>query len=112
MRGITNVYEGFTDLEDVIREFQITSADVKGYKVVVAIYNHEGYEGDAYLLLKKGAAYYEVHGSHCSCYGLEDQFSLEATTKDAIKHIQTKGRSYGARLMAVPVINEHFGWKE
>lgn len=112
MRGITNVYEGFSDFDDVLRQFNITSSDVGKYKVVVAIYNHEGYEGDAYLLLKKGASYAEVHGSHCSCFGLEEQFSLEPITKEAIKHIQKEGRLYGARQMAAPYINEHFGWTE
>lgn len=27
---------------------------------------------------------YEIHGSHCSCYGFEDQLDLEPTTKEAL----------------------------
>ena len=36
---------------------------------------------------------YEMHGSHCSCYGFEDQFGLEETTIEALKSRVEHARS-------------------
>jgi hypothetical protein len=38
-----------------------------------------------FLLRDKDGNLFEVHGSHCSCYGFEDQFTLEPTTIEALK---------------------------
>ncbi len=42
--------------------------------ILFASYGGQSYEGDAYVLFRKDAKYFEVHGSHCSCTGLEDQW--------------------------------------
>ena len=34
---------------------------------------------------KETGVLYEMHGSHCSCYGFEGQFCLEETTVEALK---------------------------
>jgi len=34
---------------------------------------------------KETGTLYEMHGSHCSCYGFEGQFRLEETTIEALK---------------------------
>jgi len=34
---------------------------------------------------KETGMLYEMHGSHCSCYGFEGQFRLEETTIEALK---------------------------
>lgn len=39
-----------------------------------------GCDSSGYFLLRQGRTLYEVHGSHCSCYGFEDQFKPEVTT--------------------------------
>lgn len=54
-------------------------SSMKDYRVLFASYGSDsgGYGGEAWVLLEKGGELYEVHGSHCSCYGLEDQFSPE-----------------------------------
>ena len=36
---------------------------------------------------------YEMHGSHCSCYGFEGQFRLEETTVEALKSRVAHARS-------------------
>ena len=51
-------------------------------KVILAAYDQPGYEGYALVVYKTGETYYTVYGSHCSCYGLEDQFTPEAYTKE------------------------------
>lgn len=51
----------------------------KHLKILYADYTYEDYSGDAYVLgydFDK-QQWFEVHGSHCSCYGLEDQWDEE-----------------------------------
>jgi hypothetical protein len=38
-----------------------------------------------FLLRDKDGNLFEVHGSHCSCFGFENQFNLEETTVEALK---------------------------
>src|SRR6185369_12001724 len=44
---------------------------------VWAKYNHECYDGAALIVYKQGDFWYSVYASHCSCYGLEDQWTPE-----------------------------------
>lgn len=52
--------------------------------VIYANYHTESYEGTAWVLFKCDGVLYEVCGSHCSCNGLEECWSPEATTYTAI----------------------------
>jgi hypothetical protein len=42
---------------------------------------------------KETGKLYEMHGSHCSCYGFEGQFGLEETTIEALKSRVEHARS-------------------
>jgi hypothetical protein len=42
---------------------------------------------------KETGMVYEMHGSHCSCYGFEGQFRLEETTIEALKSRVEHARS-------------------
>ena len=42
---------------------------------------------------KETGKLYEMHGSHCSCYGFEGQFRLEETTIEALKSRVQEARS-------------------
>ena len=42
---------------------------------------------------KETGILYEMHGSHCSCYGFEGQFRLEETTIEALKSRVEHARS-------------------
>lgn len=44
---------------------------------VWAQYAIDGYEGYALVVFKEGDTWYQVYGSHCSCYGLEGQWAPE-----------------------------------
>lgn len=57
-----------------------------GAEILLASYTYEDYSGDAFVLYRKYGKLYEVNGSHCSCYGLEDQWEPEETTVDALNH--------------------------
>lgn len=60
--------------------------DYRDIDVLLASYHTGGYEGDAFVLFKKNGKLFEVHGSHCSCYGLERQWQPEETTVESIRH--------------------------
>lgn len=53
-------------------------------EILVAEYTYEDYSGSALVLYERGGRLYEVQGGHCSCYGLEDQWSPEETSWAAI----------------------------
>lgn len=48
-------------------------------KLLYADYTYEDYSGDAYVLgyNEFSGQFFEVHGSHCSCNGLEGQWAEE-----------------------------------
>jgi hypothetical protein len=52
-----------------------------------------GCDSTSFFLFKdsKGELY-ELHGSHCSCYGFEDQFRLEKTERQALWYRMNEGR--------------------
>jgi hypothetical protein len=76
-------YKG-SGLTGLKADFQIDDAALEGVEVLVASYTYEDYSGSAYVLFEKNGHLFEVHGSHCSCYGLEDQWEPEAVTREAI----------------------------
>jgi hypothetical protein len=104
-----SVYQGeWSNQQDVIDDFRLedsnwyaTSANpeavafFKASQVLLAVYDHEGYEGYAYVLFYKDGKLYEVHGSHCSCMGLEDQWDPEETDLDTLLHLLENGKGPG-----------------
>lgn len=67
-------------LNGMVEDFKIEGSP--HIEVVLASYTYEDYSGDAFVLFydheKQG--YFEVHGSHCSCHGLEGQWEPEPCT--------------------------------
>ena len=79
----------FHDKQDIIDNFE--DIDTKEYNhtwdkinIILASYGYEDYFGDAFVLYEYDGQLFEVNGSHCSCYGLEDQFVPERTSLEAI----------------------------
>ena len=92
-----DVYQGsFDSWADVCREFEevIDLPD----EVLLAVYDSQLYEGYADVIYRQGDRYYCVSGSHCSCYGLEDQWSPEEYSAELL--IAALRRGY------------HFFWAE
>ena len=55
-----------------------------------------GCDSSSFFLFKdKAGKLYEVHGSHCSCYGFEGQFRLEESLVEALKDRVNKGYVFG-----------------
>lgn len=47
------------------------------YQILAACYTYENYSGSAIVILQMNGYLYEVHGGHCSCHGLENQWQPE-----------------------------------
>ena len=74
-------FDGVVGIEDAFDQRDA----LKGCTVLFAEYSHEGYEGSAIVVfVDSNGVLFEVHGSHCSCRGLEGQWSPEDTTASAI----------------------------
>lgn len=88
-------FEDWENREDVAREFFYNCWDDEGNYVIpddfpseeeilFAYYGREYYTGSAFVLFQRNGKLYEVNGSHCSCYGLENQWEPEETSWDAL----------------------------
>ena len=89
------MYFNLNGIEDIACEFRKDSSaygvpdpdilkDLENAEVLFASYSNVSYEGEAIIIYSKNGVLYEVHGSHCSCNGLEGQWSPEETTYEAI----------------------------
>jgi len=77
--------ENFSNLDDVLREFNVVGNGYDGINVLLAIYTYEDYDGSSFVLFERDGVLYEVNGGHCSCYGLEDQWDPEETSAEALR---------------------------
>lgn len=80
----------FSSKEDVVQDFCVPQNE-QNFKVLMAWYDQDCYEGSAFVLFERDGQLYEVHGSHCSCYGLEECWSPEKTSIDALFHHMDQG---------------------
>lgn len=71
--------------EEVAGWFYEDVSVLKGATILFGCYNRGDYEGDAFVLFRRGGKLYEVNGSHCSCYELEDQWSPEQTSYEQLR---------------------------
>lgn len=86
-----------TPIIQLMSDFQIDNDDLEGVHIIVASYTYESYEGDAFVLFEQDGKLYEVNGGHCSCYGLEGQWSPEEADIKELEHRLTVG-SFGKSL--------------
>lgn len=78
-------------IKENIEKMKVAIENHKNEKIIFASYGYENYSGDAFVLIIVDGKLFEVNGSHCSCYGLEDQWDLEETSLKALKHRIEKG---------------------
>ena len=72
----------------LVREYEANSDVVNDLEIVIGYESvgSWGCDSSSFFLLKdKAGKLFEVHGSHCSCYGFEGQFDLEETYVEALK---------------------------
>lgn len=98
-------YLNYWSRDQMISDFEITEADLEGCEILLASYVCESYEGSAFVLFRKGGELFQVSGSHCSCYGLEGQWTPERTAVAALRMYLAEGgydvRDYADDLRAV-----------
>ena len=89
----------WSDFDGMVESFRDYGADVaeharlfEGVEVLLASYSYEDYSGLAFVLFRKDGELFEVNGSHCSCYGLEDQWEPEQTTVAALRYRLDQGQ--------------------
>lgn len=97
---MTHIFEGdFGSVGDVISNFNLDTAQAEVLRAadrVYAVYGHEDYDGWAFVLYRTQGRWYEVHGSHCSCYGLEGQWEPEEAVLQAVARYDCDTASWKA----------------
>lgn len=79
-------FKDFKNRDDLLSNYSIEEKDLNDCEVLFAYYSYECYEGTSFVVLvdEENKKFYEVNGSHCSCYGLEGQWEMEETTLEAL----------------------------
>lgn len=58
----------------------------KDDEIIFAAYGTPSYEGYALIVFERNSKLYEINGSHCSCYGLNETMGgNEETSREALK---------------------------
>lgn len=92
LNSVPQFLEIFSDIEDIQREFAVRLSE--GIHILFAWYDYRGYNGEAFVLFEQDGKLFEVNGGHCSCYGLEGQWSPEETTLEALAFRLKEGHAY------------------
>lgn len=79
--------------DEILNEFEF-KGDRSKIEILFASYTSGSYDGEAFLIVEKDNKIYEVNASHCSCYGLENQFELEETSIDQLVFYLEKGDKF------------------
>jgi len=77
--------DGYDGLDSAMRKEMETA------HILFAWYGNGSYDGSAFVLFYRDGELYEVHGNHCSCYGLEGQWKPELTSVGALMHHINEG---------------------
>lgn len=76
-------------INGLITDFEISKLPVPN--VLFGSYSYENYSGDAWVLVEENGKLFEVNGSHCSCYGLEQQWEKEEVCLPELEQRIVKG---------------------
>ena len=78
--------ESFSSREDVFNSFE--ENDDPDVIICFACYDTPMYEGYAMVIIYRESTkkFYEVYASHCSCYGLEDQWKEEEIVPEELEN--------------------------
>lgn len=104
-------WEGQTDIKNVVLDFfdlrynhteedvqKVIDEEFKDIEWLFGHYDYECYSGDATVFFKRNGEYFEVGGGHCSCYGLEDQWTPEPSSREAIIARSEADNAYAKEL--------------
>ena len=98
----------FDDDADVFGAYDVNTRD--GINILIADYVYADWSGSSKVIFERDGKYYEVHGSHCSCYGLEGQWDEEEVFLPALRYRMDNMR-YGKDAFDKAVVSflEHVG---
>jgi hypothetical protein len=71
---MSNFYGNWSSIEDMAHNFEVPVDTFNGCEILFATYDYGSYDGSAYVIFQKDNKFFEVEASHCSCYGLEQQW--------------------------------------
>ena len=77
-------------IEQILSDFEEKPEVLHGAELLYASYSQDGYDGSAVVVLRRDGELRLVSGGHCSCHGLEDQWSEEPVTVEALKMFKYK----------------------
>lgn len=84
-------YENWTN-EEIAKIFDEDISSFEGVNIIFAAFIGDTYDGEAFVLFKRNGKLYEVDGSHCSCFGFEDQWDPEEASIAELRHRMDNGR--------------------
>lgn len=104
-------YGMFDNWDNVISKFNAEKEDLNGIVPLFAAYDCADYDGQAFVLYVQKGKFWIVSASHCSCYGLENQWDPEEMPYKALKHLAEEGnyviKPYKEEFMAaIDFVNE------
>ena len=76
--------EGWNNKYDMMSDFQMDPHELVGAKILYASYSTGDYCGNCDVVFRRNRKLYHVEGSHCSCFGLEGQWSPVETNELAL----------------------------
>jgi hypothetical protein len=80
----------WSDKEGVFNDFN----EDDEVNILFASYGNANYSGSAWVLFEQDGKLFEVNGSHCSCYGLENQWEPEEVMLEELENRLLNG-SFG-----------------
>ena len=87
-------YGDFNSAKNVFDRYSVSDEDQSGVQIIAATYTYEDYSGNSFVVFRKDGKLFEVHGSHCSCNGLEGQWEPHETSFDALMDRFEKAGDY------------------
>lgn len=103
-------FGGFYSAESINSNFSVPDAQLlKDEEVLFASYGGYAYEGDAIVVFERDGFLYEARGGHCSCNGLEDQWSPEETSWQSLAMSGPSAGEHGAEVARAyeEMVQEH-----
>ncbi len=92
--GLFPIYGSFDDWDSVRNNFKMEEECPE--HLIIAAYDTPSYEGYALVIFYKDNKYWLTEGSHCSCHGLEGQWSPEPYETAKLLKACLDRNTYGA----------------
>lgn len=105
---MSKFFNGWESADDLQKDFLGYGEFDKGERlegfpadeeILFASYEQGGYEGDSLVLFQRDGKFYYNSASHCSCYGLEGQWSPDEVIPAQLVKMSGPGGGHGAKAL-------------